>query len=131
MSRFHITLVRPDGYLHTEAFREIAETLQCGLQGLGHTAHIQENAVDAIATNVLLGAHLLTPDEASIVPPGSIVYNLEQLGGPSLPKHFYDLGGPQVRAPAHPCSLGICAGTKAHPGVESPKHRRPFLRLVE
>src|SRR5580698_9627753 len=59
MSRFHITLVRPDGYLHTEAFREVAETLKFGLQSLGHTAHIQENAVDAMATNVLLGAHLL------------------------------------------------------------------------
>jgi SAM-dependent methyltransferase len=92
MSRFHITLVRPDGYLHTEAFREVAETLKFGLQSLGHTAHVQENAVDAMATNILLGAHLLTPDEALIVPPGSIVYNLEQLGGPSLPKHFYELG---------------------------------------
>ena len=92
MSRFHITLVRPDGYLHTEAFREVAETLKFGLQSLGHTAHIQENAVDAMATNILLGAHLLTPDEALIVPAGSVVYNLEQLGGPSLPKHFYELG---------------------------------------
>ena len=82
MSRFHITLVRPEGFLHTEAFREVAETLQCGLRSLGHTVHIQENAVDAMATNILLGAHLLSPEEALIVPPGSIVYNLEQLGGP-------------------------------------------------
>ncbi len=92
MSRFHITLVRPEGFLHTEAFREVAETLQCGLRSLGHTVHIQENAVDAMATNILLGAHLLSPEEALIVPPGSIVYNLEQLGGPSLPKHYYELG---------------------------------------
>lgn len=90
--KFHITLVRPDGYVHTEAFREVAETLQFGLRSLGHTAQIQENTVDAMATNVLLGAHLLSPQEALIVPPGSIVYNLEQLGGPSLPKHFYELG---------------------------------------
>ena len=91
MSRFHITLVRPEGFLHTEAFREVAETLQFGLQSIGHLAHIQENAVDATATNVLLGAHLLSPEDALMVPPGSIVYNLEQLGGPNLPKQFYEL----------------------------------------
>jgi len=91
MSRFHITLVRPEGFLHTEAFREVAETLQFGLQSLGHTVQIQENAVDAMATNVLLGAHLLSPEDALMVPPGSILYNLEQLGGPNLPKQFYEL----------------------------------------
>jgi len=91
MSRFHITLVRPEGFLHTEAFREVAETLQSGLRSLGHTAQIQENAVDAMATNVLLGAHLLSPEDALMVPPGSILYNLEQLGGPNLPKQFYEL----------------------------------------
>jgi len=91
MSRFHITLVRPEGFLHTEAFREVAETLQFGLQSLGHIAQVQENAVDAMATNVLLGAHLLSPEDALMVPPGSILYNLEQLGGPNLPQHFYEL----------------------------------------
>ena len=91
MSRFHITLVRPEGFLHTEAFREVAETLQFGLRGLGHTAQVQENAVDAMATNILLGAHLFSPEDASMVPPGSILYNLEQLGGPNLPSHFYEL----------------------------------------
>jgi SAM-dependent methyltransferase len=91
MSRFNITLVQPDGFLHTEAFREVAETLQFGLRSIGHTAEIRENAIDAAATNVLLGAHLLSPQEVPMVPPGSVLYNLEQLGGPSLPKHFYEL----------------------------------------
>jgi SAM-dependent methyltransferase len=91
MNTFHITLVRPEGFPHTEAFREVAETLQFGLQSLGHTARIDENTVDAAATNLLLGAHLLSPEDARMVPPGSIVYNLEQLGGPSLPKQFYEL----------------------------------------
>ncbi len=91
MSRFHITLVRPEGFLHTEAFREVAETLQFGLRSIGHTAQIQDNSIDPSATNILLGAHLLPAADASMVPPGSILYNLEQLGGPSLPKHFYEL----------------------------------------
>ena len=91
MSRFQITLVRPPGFLHTEAFREVAETLQFGFRSIGHTAEIRENAFDANATNVLLGAHLLSPQQALMVPPGSILYNLEQLGGPSLAQQFYEV----------------------------------------
>jgi len=91
MSRFQITLVRPDGFLHTEAFREVAETLQFGLRSIGHSAQIVENAFDESATNLLLGAHLLSPEQRSAVPPDSVVYNLEQLGGPSLSEQFYEL----------------------------------------
>jgi SAM-dependent methyltransferase len=91
MGRFQITLVRPPGYLHTEAFREVAETLQFGLRSLGHTAYIQENIPASDATNLYLGAHLLSPSEAQAVPPGSVLYNLEQLGGPNLPQTYYQL----------------------------------------
>jgi SAM-dependent methyltransferase len=91
MSRFQITLMRPLGFQHTEAFREIAESLQFGLRSIGHRAQIQENVFDASATNVLLGAHLLSPEQALLVPPGSVLYNLEQLGGPILPPQFYEV----------------------------------------
>jgi SAM-dependent methyltransferase len=91
MSRFQITLVRPGNFLHTEAFREVAETLQFGLRSIGHSARIQENAFDPNATNILLGAHLLSPQHALLVPYGSILYNLEQLGGPVLSAQFYEL----------------------------------------
>jgi SAM-dependent methyltransferase len=91
MSRFQITLIRPEGFLHTEAFREVAETLQFGLRSIGHTARIQENVVDGAATNLILGSHLLSPADALLLPFGSILYNLEQLGGPSLPKQFYEV----------------------------------------
>jgi len=91
MRRFQIILVRPEGFPHTEAFREVAETLQYGLRALGHGAGIRDNVADASATNIFLGAHLLLPEQASMVPPGSILYNLEQLGGPNLPKCYYEL----------------------------------------
>jgi len=91
MSRFQITLVRPQGYIHTEAFREVAETLQFGLRRIGHAANIQDNIPDRQATNLFLGAHLLSPSQARMVPPGSVLYNLEQLGGPNLPQTYYDL----------------------------------------
>jgi SAM-dependent methyltransferase len=91
MSRFQITLIRPEGFLHTEAFREVADALQFGLRGLGHTVRVQENVLDPAATNLLLGSHLLSRSEMLMLPTGSILYNLEQLGGPSLPDQFYEV----------------------------------------
>ncbi|MGB7584657.1 MAG: hypothetical protein WBM11_07415, partial [Terriglobales bacterium] len=91
MSKFQIALIRPRGYLHTEAFRELAETLQAGLETLGHAARIQENVFDSSWTNLILGAHLLAPDQMQAIPQGSIVYNLEQLGGARLNPAYYTL----------------------------------------
>jgi SAM-dependent methyltransferase len=91
MSKFQIVLIRPPAYLHTEAFREIAETLQFGLRSIGQKAEIAENVFDSAATNLILGAHLLPPDQVRQVPRGSIVYNLEQIGGAQLPPAYYEL----------------------------------------
>jgi SAM-dependent methyltransferase len=84
MGNFQIALIRPQGYLHTEAFREIAETLQAGLEGLRHTARVQENICERHMTNIVLGAHLLTAPQMQNIPAGSIIYNLEQMGGAPL-----------------------------------------------
>jgi len=91
MGKFQITLVRPQGFIHSEAFREVAETLQFGLRSIGHTAQAGHNVVDSAATNILLGAHLLPRVDAHIVPPGSILYNLEQIGGANLSPAYYEL----------------------------------------
>ena len=91
MGRFQITLVRPQECPHTDAFGNVAETLQFGLRSLGHSADIQENLFEPGATNVFLGAHRLSPQQAVIIPPGSVLYNLEQLDDPNLPPHYCDL----------------------------------------
>ena len=91
MSTFQIVLIRPAAYLHTEAFREIAETLQFGLRSIGHKAEVVENVFDSGATNLILGAHLLSPGQARQVPRGSILYNLEQIGGAQLLPAYYEL----------------------------------------
>ena len=91
MSTFQIVLIRPAAYLHTEAFREIAETLQFGLRSIGHKAEVGENVFDSGATNLILGAHLLSPGQARQVPRGSILYNLEQIGGAQLLPAYYEL----------------------------------------
>jgi len=84
-------LIRPEGFLDSEAFREVAETLQFGLRSLGHAAEIRENSIDAAATNLILGGHLLSPAAAAMLPSGSIIYNLEQLGRGDLPGTYYKL----------------------------------------
>ncbi|HTA26011.1 MAG TPA: hypothetical protein VK763_20940 [Terriglobales bacterium] len=91
MNKFQITVIRPQGYLHTEAFRELAETLQAALQSLGHTSRIQENLFDPGWTNLILGSHLLAPEQMQTIPQGSIIYNLEQLGGPLLKRAYYEI----------------------------------------
>ncbi|MFZ0284418.1 MAG: class I SAM-dependent methyltransferase [Terriglobales bacterium] len=91
MNKFQITLIRPQGYLHSEALREVAETLQSGLRGLGHAAQVGENAIDGRATNILLGAHLLPACDASMVPQGSIIYNFEPAGAAHLPAYYQAL----------------------------------------
>jgi hypothetical protein len=91
VANYLISIIRPQGYLHSNAFLEIAETLQYGLRGLGHSAYIKENAVDSAITNILLGAHLLTPEAARTILPGSVLYNLEQWGSAHLREDYYHL----------------------------------------
>ncbi len=88
MQRFHIVLVRPAGYAHSECFREVAEGLQWALGSLGHAAVVAENTLDPRATNIVLGAHLLPEAEALGLPANAVVYNLEQLGGAELPAWY-------------------------------------------
>ena len=119
MSEFQITLIRPKDYLHTECFREVAETLQFGLCDIGHTAHIRENIFDAGATNLILGAHLLSSEQVSTIPSGSIIYNLEQLGGPSLPQQFYELA---TRHQIWDYNLANVEKWKARSCAQPPRH---------
>jgi hypothetical protein len=78
-TKLRIVLIRPEGYAHSGALAELAETLIHGLDGLGadFSFAINEPADDAV--NILLGAHLL--DEAAMrgLPADTIIYNSEQI----------------------------------------------------
>lgn len=88
MSKFHIVSVQPPGYQHGGCLREITEGLAWALQELGHAVAIGDNTLDPAATNIVLGAHLLSEAEALALPPTTIVYNLEQLGSAELPAWY-------------------------------------------
>lgn len=80
---FNITMVKPDGYVHTAAFDEIGETLLFDLQELSLNAKLCINAIDSEARNIVLGANLLQPATFAQLPKGTIIYNFEQLGNKS------------------------------------------------
>ncbi len=91
MSKYHVSILRPHGYLHSSCFMEVAEGLRSALRTLGHEAVVGENTIDAAATTIVLGAHLLHQQEALNLPEAVIVYNLEQLGGAALPGWYRSL----------------------------------------
>lgn len=91
MAKYHIGIIRPEGYQHSDCFREVAEGLQSALRSLGHSVVVAENSVDAQAISIVLGAHLLTREEMESLPASTIVYNLEQLGGSELPAWYMAL----------------------------------------
>jgi hypothetical protein len=83
--KFAVVVVSPPGYPHSAAFDEVALTLERGLVRLGHDVVITRaltgpELVDRRA--IVLGAHL-APRAGLTIPPGSILYNLEQIDGAS------------------------------------------------
>ena len=74
-----IVTIEPAGYPHAAVFAEVAETLQFALRALGYAATWRRNAVRVGVPTIVLGAHLLQPDNAHLLPSGLIIYNLEQI----------------------------------------------------
>jgi len=77
--RFHLVLIRPEGYVHSSAFSEIAETLIASFGNLGIACGFSENEYNVDSINIILGAHLIDSNSYSKIPRDSIIYNFEQL----------------------------------------------------
>jgi hypothetical protein len=79
---FHVVHVVPDPRLHgLLGHREVIETLEWGLTALGHRTTTAVNAFAPDAVNVVVGFQMLSAAELEAAPPGTIVYNFEQLAG--------------------------------------------------
>jgi hypothetical protein len=76
---FRVVILRPPGYVHSDAFREVAETVMHGLRALGAQAELAENQFDPGYTHIVFGSNLLDPGDFSFIPKGSVLYNLEQV----------------------------------------------------
>jgi hypothetical protein len=83
---FNITTIRPRGFIHSSAFREVIDSLSWALSALGHTVNVTENWLSKEETNIIFGAELLANNQPEAIPAGSVVYNLEQPSHPNLDK---------------------------------------------
>lgn len=81
---YQIVIIRPMGYRHSDAFREIAITLRYGIENLGYNVVITENEFSVDHMNIILGSHLITADLIDKIPLSSIIYNLEQFDSKSM-----------------------------------------------
>ncbi len=84
---FAVTILRQPGNIHSECFRELAETVNVGLNGLGHDSVIVEELSVPGRRSVVFGSNLIANLDAPVAfPVGSILYNLEQIyeGSPWL-----------------------------------------------
>jgi len=75
---YAVTVVSPPGYIHSAAFREVAETVHHGLESLGHDSVLTTQTMLPGRRHIVLGSNLL-PDYPLPLAEDAILYNLEQV----------------------------------------------------
>ncbi len=76
-----LVVMRPQGWVHAAAVGEVMEALYMALKLLGVDVDFAENVPRDGARNIYFMPFYLTEDAAKRLPPNSIVYNFEQIGG--------------------------------------------------
>jgi hypothetical protein len=80
MAHFHLMHCIPDPRMHgLNGYKEVIETVAWGLEQLGHRATYAVNERAAGATNIVFGAQVMPAAALAEFPPGTIIYNFEQL----------------------------------------------------
>lgn len=76
--QFAVAVVSPPGYAHSEAFREVAQSLHCALVALGHDSVLTDCLDHDERRTIVLGSNILAA--CGYAPPKNpILYNLEQV----------------------------------------------------
>lgn len=84
MAKFNLTKIVPDGFLHHMGFDEVMASLAWSLSSLGHFAAITQNWLsERNERNIVFGAELGFTNR---LPPGTIIFNLEQPSHPNMEK---------------------------------------------
>lgn len=76
--RFAVAVVSPLGYVHSQAFAEVATSTHQALLELGHDSIVSNRLDNRRRRHIVLGAHLL-PRHPQTLPADAIVFNLEQV----------------------------------------------------
>jgi hypothetical protein len=75
-----VCAVQPPGDIHTAALQELVDCVFHGLRQLDQRVELTDDPGALTAQSILIGAHLLTPEQCERVPDASIVYNSEHSG---------------------------------------------------
>lgn len=86
MSSFNVAIISPRGFQHSAGFREVADSTAWALCALGHEANVTQNWISKTERNIIFGAELLAPNQPEMLPPGTIIFQLEQPSHPNLAK---------------------------------------------
>ena len=78
-NKFAVTLVYPEGYIHSLALLEIAETINYALINLGRDSILTTNLDFPDRIQIILGAHLLNNNLIKKINSNAIIYNFEQI----------------------------------------------------
>jgi rhodanese-related sulfurtransferase len=92
--QFAVAVVAPVGYVHSQAFREVAEALHYGLRALGHDSLLTTRLDYDDRHTIVLGSNVLASFGWD-PPKKPILYNLEQVGD-SSPEQVGDSSPEQV-----------------------------------
>jgi hypothetical protein len=77
--QYYIWVVSPPGYVHSQAFDEIAIGLKSGIFKLGFEVPIVRKVKDIAGQAIVLGCHLIPQLGLSDIPQNFILFNLEQI----------------------------------------------------
>ena len=77
--QYYIWVVSPPGYVHSQAFDEIAIGLKSGIFKLGFEVPIVRNLKDISGQAIVLGCNLIPQLGLSDIPQNLILFNLEQI----------------------------------------------------
>ena len=77
----NICIIKPNNYIHSLAYLEIAELLHYSVLELNQNSKISYNFIDINpkVKNVIFGAHLLNDDMINSIPSNTIIFNTEQI----------------------------------------------------
>ena len=77
----NICIIKPNNYIHSLAYLEIAELLHYSILELNKNSKISYNFIDinSEVKNIIFGAHLLNDDMINSIPNNTIIFNTEQI----------------------------------------------------
>lgn len=76
---YHIHVIQPEGYVHSQAFSELVDLLRFSIAELGFDCSAGSSALATDRTNIIVGCHLIREGSEQQFPESSIILNTEPL----------------------------------------------------